>query len=109
MDVRGHGAIVTGGGSGLGAATARALARAGAKVCVLDVSQEGVSEDFVSLMPIYIDFGKGNLAMLGRLPFRGESTQTIDRTMALPQAPKGVLINAHHDVLSLEPGKSKKK
>lgn len=42
MDVRGHGAIVTGGGSGLGAETARHLARAGAKVCVLDLSAEGV-------------------------------------------------------------------
>ena len=37
MDVKGHAAIVTGGASGLGAATARALAAAGAKVAVLDV------------------------------------------------------------------------
>ena len=37
MDVSGHGAIVTGGGSGLGAETARHLAEAGAKVCVLDL------------------------------------------------------------------------
>ncbi len=37
MRVSGHGAIVTGGGSGLGAETARHLARAGAKVCVLDL------------------------------------------------------------------------
>jgi len=43
MDLRGHGAIVTGGGSGLGAETARALARAGAKVCVLDLGQEAVT------------------------------------------------------------------
>ena len=42
MDVRGHGAIVTGGGSGLGAATARGLAAAGAKVCVLDLNQDAV-------------------------------------------------------------------
>jgi NAD(P)-dependent dehydrogenase (short-subunit alcohol dehydrogenase family) len=42
MDVRGHGAIVTGGGSGLGAETARHLAAAGAKVTVLDLSAEGV-------------------------------------------------------------------
>jgi NAD(P)-dependent dehydrogenase (short-subunit alcohol dehydrogenase family) len=40
MDVKGHAAIVTGGGSGMGAATARALAAAGAKVALLDVNLE---------------------------------------------------------------------
>ena len=39
MHIRGVAAIVTGGGSGLGAATARALARAGAKVAVLDLNE----------------------------------------------------------------------
>jgi NAD(P)-dependent dehydrogenase (short-subunit alcohol dehydrogenase family) len=39
MQVKGHAAIVTGGGSGLGAATARALAGAGAKVAVLDINE----------------------------------------------------------------------
>jgi NAD(P)-dependent dehydrogenase (short-subunit alcohol dehydrogenase family) len=43
MEVKGLGAIVTGGGSGLGAETARFLARAGAKVTVLDVNAEGVA------------------------------------------------------------------
>jgi len=38
MDPRGHAAIVTGGGSGLGAETAAQLAKAGAKVAVLDVN-----------------------------------------------------------------------
>ena len=42
MDVQGQAAIVTGGGSGLGAETARSLAAAGAKVTVLDVNAEGV-------------------------------------------------------------------
>ena len=37
MNVEGHAALVTGGGSGLGAETARALAKAGAKVTVLDL------------------------------------------------------------------------
>jgi NAD(P)-dependent dehydrogenase (short-subunit alcohol dehydrogenase family) len=40
MDVKGHAAIVTGGGSGMGAATARALAAAGAKVALFDVNLE---------------------------------------------------------------------
>jgi len=39
MQVKGHAAVVTGGASGLGAATARALAKAGAKVAVLDVNE----------------------------------------------------------------------
>lgn len=40
MEVKGKTAIVTGGGSGLGAATARALAAAGARVSLLDVNLE---------------------------------------------------------------------
>jgi NAD(P)-dependent dehydrogenase (short-subunit alcohol dehydrogenase family) len=39
MDIKGLAAIVTGGGSGLGAATARALASAGARVAVLDLDE----------------------------------------------------------------------
>ncbi len=38
MDIKGQAAIVTGGASGLGEATARELARLGAKVAVLDVN-----------------------------------------------------------------------
>ena len=43
MDIRGHAAIVTGGASGLGAATAEMLAGAGAKVAVLDVNDDGAN------------------------------------------------------------------
>ncbi|MGF1626547.1 MAG: SDR family NAD(P)-dependent oxidoreductase [Alphaproteobacteria bacterium] len=48
MDVSGCAALVTGGGSGMGAETARLLARAGAKVAVLDVkldSARAVAEE----------------------------------------------------------------
>jgi NAD(P)-dependent dehydrogenase (short-subunit alcohol dehydrogenase family) len=41
MDIRGHAAIVTGGASGLGAATAEMLAGAGAKVALFDVNDAG--------------------------------------------------------------------
>ena len=44
MDIKGHAAIVTGGASGLGAATARMLAQAGAKVAILDVNHKAAAE-----------------------------------------------------------------
>lgn len=40
MEVQGQAAIVTGGGSGLGAGTARVLAAAGARVAVLDINED---------------------------------------------------------------------
>jgi NAD(P)-dependent dehydrogenase (short-subunit alcohol dehydrogenase family) len=44
MDPKGHAAIVTGAASGLGAATAIALAQAGAKVACLDVNMDGARQ-----------------------------------------------------------------
>lgn len=41
MHLKDQAAVVTGGGSGLGAATARALAAAGARVALLDVNLDG--------------------------------------------------------------------
>ena len=43
MELIGQAAIVTGGASGLGAATARALAAAGAKVAVFDINEAGAA------------------------------------------------------------------
>lgn len=43
MDILGQAAIVTGGASGLGAATARMLADAGARVAILDLNQEAAA------------------------------------------------------------------
>lgn len=44
MNIEGHVAIVTGGGSGLGAATAQAFAAKGAKVALLDINLAGATE-----------------------------------------------------------------
>ena len=44
MDIQGSAAIVTGGASGLGAATAALLAQNGAKVALLDVNVDGARE-----------------------------------------------------------------
>jgi NAD(P)-dependent dehydrogenase (short-subunit alcohol dehydrogenase family) len=43
MQIEGQAAIVTGGGSGLGAQTARALAQRGARVTVLDINEAGAA------------------------------------------------------------------
>lgn len=55
MDISGHAAIVAGGASGLGAATARALAEAGGKVAVLDVNMEVARETAASIDGIAIE------------------------------------------------------
>jgi NAD(P)-dependent dehydrogenase (short-subunit alcohol dehydrogenase family) len=54
MDIAGHAAIVTGGGSGLGAATARMLAEAGAKVAIFDVNQKAAAEVAIDVNGIAI-------------------------------------------------------
>ena len=43
MEIQGQAAIVTGGGSGLGAETARQLARAGARVAILDRNEKAAA------------------------------------------------------------------
>jgi NAD(P)-dependent dehydrogenase (short-subunit alcohol dehydrogenase family) len=54
MDVKGQAAIVTGGASGLGAACARTLAAAGAKVAVLDVNHKAAAEVAIDINGIAI-------------------------------------------------------
>jgi NAD(P)-dependent dehydrogenase (short-subunit alcohol dehydrogenase family) len=54
MDIAGHAAVVTGGASGLGAATARMLATAGAKVAIFDVNQEAAAEVAIDIKGIAV-------------------------------------------------------
>src|SRR3984885_3878840 len=54
MDIAGHAAVVTGGASGLGAATARMLAQAGAKVAIFDVNQKAAAEVAIDINAIAV-------------------------------------------------------
>jgi len=54
MDIKGHAAVVTGGASGLGAATARMLAEAGAKVAIFDVNQKAAAEVAIDINGIAV-------------------------------------------------------
>ncbi|MEP6773358.1 MAG: SDR family NAD(P)-dependent oxidoreductase, partial [Polaromonas sp.] len=55
MNIQGLAALVTGGGSGLGEATARELARLGAKVAVLDVNLAGAEKVAADICAAYGD------------------------------------------------------
>ncbi len=54
MDIKGQAAIVTGGASGLGAATARTLAAGGAKVAIVDVNAKAAAEVAIDINGIAI-------------------------------------------------------
>jgi NAD(P)-dependent dehydrogenase (short-subunit alcohol dehydrogenase family) len=71
MDIKGHAAIVTGGASGLGAATASELAHAGAKVACLDVNLDGA---------------RAVAEKIGGLALRCDVTSSDEAVAALAQA-----------------------
>jgi NAD(P)-dependent dehydrogenase (short-subunit alcohol dehydrogenase family) len=71
MDIKGHAAIVTGGASGLGAATAAELAGAGAKVACLDVNLDGA---------------KAVADKIGGIAIRCDVTRADEAAAALAQA-----------------------
>ena len=83
MNIQGHAALVTGGGSGLGEATARELARLGAKVAVLDVN---------------LDNAQRVAADIGGVALRCDITDTVSLQAAIDQAaaahgPARILMN----------------
>jgi NAD(P)-dependent dehydrogenase (short-subunit alcohol dehydrogenase family) len=83
MDVKGHAAIVTGGASGLGAATARMLADAGAKVAIFDVNKKAAAEVAVGINGIAIDCDVTN----------SDATEKALATAAADHGPARIVIN----------------
>src|SRR5438552_1235403 len=78
MNIDGHAALVTGGASGLGAATARELARRGAKVAVLDRNGEGAKAVAAEIG------GRGCRIAPGLFltPLRAELPQAVQESLA---------------------------
>lgn len=62
------------------------------------ISQSGVSDNFVMIVPIYVDMGKG-WARLGSARLLGNSTVEITG-VKLPAVPKRVAVAAMNDVLA---------
>jgi NAD(P)-dependent dehydrogenase (short-subunit alcohol dehydrogenase family) len=83
MDIRGHAALVTGGGSGLGAATARMLAAAGAKVAILDVNDKAAAEVAIDIKGIAIHCDVAD----------GASTEAAIAKAATDHGPARILVN----------------
>ncbi len=83
MEVKGHAAIVTGGGSGLGAACARTLAAAGAKVAILDVNQKAAAEMAIDIKGIALHCDVADAA----------SAEEAVKKAAADHGPARILIN----------------
>ncbi|PUE49200.1 3-hydroxyacyl-CoA dehydrogenase [Limnohabitans sp. 2KL-1] len=89
MNIQGQAALVTGGGSGLGEATARELARLGAKVAVLDLNMdnaERVAKD------ICAQFGNGCAVAVKCNVSDPDSMQQAIETAAAAHGPARILM-----------------
>ncbi|MEM8961407.1 MAG: M1 family aminopeptidase [Acidobacteriota bacterium] len=64
------------------------------------IAMAEVSDDFRVLVPVWVDFGRGEMARIALLPMIGPSERPIDVTLELPKKPKEVVINARHEVLA---------
>jgi len=82
MNIQGQAALVTGGGSGLGEATARELARLGAKVAVLDVNLDNAQRVASDIGGIAIACDVTN----------GDSVQAAIDTAAAAHGPARILM-----------------
>jgi len=82
MNINGQSAIVTGGGSGLGEAVARELARQGAKVTVFDMNAAGAQRVAGEI---------GGLACVGDVCDSAAVTAALDATTAANGAPRIVM------------------
>jgi NAD(P)-dependent dehydrogenase (short-subunit alcohol dehydrogenase family) len=84
MQIAGQHALVTGGGSGLGEAVARALAAAGARVSVLDVNAAGAQRVAADI---------GGFATAADIADTASLTAALDAAEAQQQGPARIVMN----------------
>ncbi len=89
MQIKGQAALVTGAGSGLGEATARELARLGAKVAVLDVNLDNASKVAAD---ISAQHGDGCAVAINADVTSGESMQAAIEQAAAAHGPARILM-----------------
>lgn len=62
--------------------------------------QEGVDAQFRTLVPVYAELAKGEPARFAVIPLIGTAPRQVSLHVALPQRPKRVALNLHHEVLT---------
>jgi aminopeptidase N len=64
------------------------------------ITQEGVSPTFRALVPVYVEFEKGEKARVGMVPLMGDTSKPVDLKLQLPKKPKRALVNGRGEVLA---------
>jgi aminopeptidase N len=83
-------------------ALAHTVASEGGQTTVsIKITQSGVSDGFMMLVPIYVELQDGRTVRLGSATMRGNSS--VEQKVGLGQFPvKRVVLNHNYDVLALE-------
>ncbi len=64
------------------------------------LTQSGVPDDFVSLVPLYLDFGKDKLVRFALARMQGSRTLPFQGELALPRKPVRVVANPNFECLT---------
>jgi hypothetical protein len=64
------------------------------------IGQEGVSDDFRTVLPVWVEYGKGELSRFGMVPLVGNQTIPVDVVLRVPKKPRRAVVNALHEVLA---------
>jgi|HubBroStandDraft_3_1064219.scaffolds.fasta_scaffold05108_2 hypothetical protein len=64
------------------------------------ISQQEVSAGFRALLPLYLEFDKGQFVRFALVPMIGATTVPIERVLKTPKKPRRLLVNLRSEVLA---------